>query len=149
MKHGWILIAAAFVLSAAVPGEEPPAHKSTGRMYAQEQEVLKAVMTLNTAQAQYYSQSGHWAATLAELGEPAHLIPRELAAGELHGYKFTLTRTLTGYAISAVPTVFGTTGTRTFYSDQSLIVHEHYGPDPATAASPKVGAVWYKRNATR
>jgi len=118
------------------------------RMYAAETAALKAIQTLNTAQVQYYSQFGRYARSLTELGPPAHgdanasaanLIPADLAAGEKHGYKFTLTATPQSYSIQAVPTVFGATGSRTFYTDQSLIIRENYGPQPATASSKEVG----------
>ena len=42
-----------------------------------------------------------------------------------------------GYVVAAVPAVFNTDGSRTFYSDQSMVVHEHYGPEPATAQDPE------------
>src|ERR1035438_6493725 len=107
------------------------------RMYAQETAALKALQTLNTAQVQYNSQFGRYARSLAELGPPAsgvdnasaaNLIPADLAAGEGHGY-----------SIQGAPTVFGSTGSRTFYTDQSLILRENYGPQPATASSKEVG----------
>ena len=126
------------------------------RMYAQETAALKALQTLNTAQVQYNSQFGRYARSLAELGPPAsgvdnasaaNLIPADLAAGERHGHKFTLTGTPQGYSIQGAPTVFGSTGSRTFYTDQSLILRENYGPQPATASSKEVGK--WRRGARR
>jgi len=119
------------------------------RMYAQETAALKAIQTLNTAQVQYNSQFGRFAQSLTELGPPAsgtdnasaaNLITADLAAGEKQGYRFTLAGTPAGYAITAVPVSFGSTGSRTFYSDQTLTVHENYGQEPATANSPEVGS---------
>jgi len=110
---------------------------------------LRAIQTLNTAQVQYNSQFGRFAQSLTELGPPASgtanasaadLISGDLAAGEKQGYRFTLTGTPTGYTITAVPTAFGSTGSRTFYSDQSLMIRENYGQEPATARSPEVGS---------
>ena len=118
------------------------------RMYAQETAALKAINTLNTAQVQYQSQFGRFAQSLTELGPPAsgadnasaaNLISGDMAGGEKQGYKFNLTGTPTGYTITAVPSVFGSTGSRTFFSDQSLVVRENYGQDPATANSREVG----------
>jgi hypothetical protein len=40
------------------------------------------------------------------------------------------------YSISAAPTVFGTTGSRT--SDQTGVIPEHKGPEWATAQDPEV-----------
>jgi len=119
------------------------------RMYAQETAAIKAVQTLNTAQVEYQSQFGRFAQSLAELGPPASgnanasgadLIASDLASGVKQGYKFTLTGTPGGYAISAVPVAFNSTGSRTFYSDQTLSIRENYGQEPATANSKEVGS---------
>ena len=45
-----------------------------------------------------------------------------------------------GYQIVAVPITFGTTGSRTFYSDQTMAIRENDGPEPATVNSKEVGA---------
>lgn len=118
------------------------------RMFAQEMGAMKTITTIHTAQAQYFSQFGKFAETLQALGPPASgtagpaaadLIPAGLAqTGEGSGYKYTLTLTPTGYTVTAVPDAFGTTGSRTFYSDQTLTIHNHYGQEPATASDPEV-----------
>jgi prepilin-type N-terminal cleavage/methylation domain-containing protein len=127
------------------------------RMYAQETAALKAIQTLNTAQVQYQSQFSRFAQNLTELGPPAsgtdnassaNLISSDMAAGAKQGYNFTLTGTPTGYTITAVPQVFGSTGSRTFFSDQSLVVRENYGQEPATANSKEVGSVAAKAGDT-
>ncbi len=111
------------------------------RAYAPETSALKDLQTLNTAQVQYNSQSVQYARSLIELGPSASkLVPADLAAGEKQGYRFTLTPTSNGYSIQAVPTVFGSTGSRTFYTDQSLIIRENYGPEPTTSDSQEVGS---------
>jgi len=116
--------------------------------YAPETAALKAIQTLNTAQVQYKSQFGRFATSLTELGPPtsgtanasaADLISSDLASGEKQGYHFTLTGTPGEYSISAMPKVFGSPGSRTFYSDQTLVIRENYGPVPATANSREVG----------
>jgi type IV pilus assembly protein PilA len=85
---------------------------------------------------------------LAELGpapngaeDPAAagLIPAKLASGEKDGYLFTVTSTAGGYFVNAIPKSFGSTGRRTFYLDQNGVVHENWGRDPATGASPEQG----------
>ncbi|MEI9815201.1 MAG: hypothetical protein WDO18_22255 [Acidobacteriota bacterium] len=38
-----------------------------------------------------------------------------------------------------VPVQFGSDGSRTFYSDQTLEVHENHSAEPATAQSPTLG----------
>jgi type IV pilus assembly protein PilA len=118
------------------------------RMFAEEMGGQKAITTIHTAQAQYFSQFGKFAGTLAELGPPASgspgpaaadLISRDLAiTGENSGYKFVMALTPTGYTVNANPVAFGSTGSRTFYSDQSLTIHQHYGPEQATASDPEI-----------
>jgi type IV pilus assembly protein PilA len=131
-----------FYLSA--PLGERTAYKS--RRYAQETAALKALQSLNTAQVQYNSQFGRYARSLSALGPSAsNLISADLATGESRGYKFTMTGTPRGYRIQAVPVAFGSTGSRTFYADQSLILRENYGLQPATANSEEVGSTAAKQ----
>jgi type IV pilus assembly protein PilA len=117
------------------------------RMFAQETAAIQAVKTIHTGQVQYYSQYGKYAASLTELGPPASgspsaasadIIGNDLANGEKQGYKFTLAATPGGYTVTAVPTAFGTSGSRTFFSDQSMVIHENDGPEPATAQSKEM-----------
>jgi hypothetical protein len=87
---------------------------------------------------QYKSQFRRYARSLIELGpSAADRISADFAAGERPGCKFTLKSMPTGYTITAGPSEF--CGSRTFYSDQSLIIHENVGPQPATASSKEVG----------
>ncbi len=118
------------------------------RRYAQEMAALKAISTIHTAETQYYSQYGQYATTLVQLGPPASgaagpagadLVDRDLAGGEKGGYKFVLTQTATGYAVNVNPVQFGTSGSRTFFSDQSMSIHQHTGQEPATASDPLLG----------
>jgi type IV pilus assembly protein PilA len=111
---------------------------ANARMQALETGAQKAIITIHTAQAQYQSQYGRYASTLAELGPPTGLISRSLASGVKGGYKFRLQQTEQGYAINADPVTFKTTGRLTFYSDQSLIIHQNPTAEPATADSPEV-----------
>ena len=115
--------------------------------YAHETAAIKAIQTIHTMQVQYNSQYGHYAASLTELGPPASgaatassadLIDSGLAAGEKSGYKFTMTGNQGGYQISATPVAYGNTGSRTFYSDQSMAIRENDGPEPATASSKEM-----------
>ena len=100
------------------------------------------------AQTSNYSQFGRNAESLLQLGpasgggQPgpaaADLISPDLATGQKSGYIFTVTPTKEGYAITAVPQVFGQSGRRTFYSDQTLVVRENWGAEPATAQSNEI-----------
>ncbi|HLH02348.1 MAG TPA: prepilin-type N-terminal cleavage/methylation domain-containing protein [Bryobacteraceae bacterium] len=131
------------ILSIAVP------QMGKMRMNAQEMAAVEEISTINKAETQYYSQFNQYATSLGQLGPPpsggtsegpqaAGLIPGSLASGSSGGYNFTLTATSQGYAISAVPKQFGSTGRRTFYSDQSGVTRQNWGQDPATATSPEL-----------
>jgi prepilin-type N-terminal cleavage/methylation domain-containing protein len=129
------------ILAIAIP------RLSVAQMSAREMAVAREVQTINTAQAQYYSQFGRYANTLAELGPPtsggpgpqaADLIPASLSSGDKDGYTFSLTATPSGYTVNANPKVFNTSGRRTFYADQSMSIHQNWTAEPANATSPEL-----------
>jgi len=129
------------ILTIAVP------KLSTAQMNAREMAVVREIQTVNTAQAQYMSQFGKFAASMAELGPPASggpgtgaadLIPGSLAAGEKDGYTFTLAATPSGYTLNVNPKVYNSSGRRTFYSDQNMIIHQNWSAEPANASSPEM-----------
>ncbi len=121
------------------------------QMNARETGAIQAMKTIYAAEIQYQSTFNKFATSLTQLGPPsgtggtegpeaAGLLQASLAGGENSGYVFTLTSTAGGYTVSAVPKVFGTTGRRTFYLDQSGTIRNNWGQEPATATSPEVGA---------
>jgi type IV pilus assembly protein PilA len=147
-RHGFSLIELLIVIAIiliiitiAVP------NLTRARMHAMETAAIAAVKTIHTAQVQYYSTYGRYATSLAELGPPASgnanasaadVIGNDLANGTKQGYKFTLTGTPGGYIINANPENFGNTGSKTYYSDQSMVVRVNEGPEPATATSKEM-----------
>jgi type IV pilus assembly protein PilA len=129
------------ILAVAVP------KLGSAKMNANEMVVIREVQTIHQAETQYMSQFGKFAATLAELGPPtsggpgpqaADLIPSSLAAGEKDGYVFTLTATPQGYTVNANPKVYNSTGRRTFFSDQSMTIHQNWTAEAANASSPEL-----------
>ncbi|PYT18018.1 MAG: pilin, type IV [Acidobacteria bacterium] len=116
-------------------------------MHAHEMAAIRQIGTVHQAETQYYSTFGKYAQTLTELGPPASgaagpaaadLIPKSLAEGKNSGYIFAVQGTPTGYAVTAVPEVFGSSGNRTFYSDQTLVIRQNGTAEPATATSPEI-----------
>jgi len=116
-------------------------------MAAHEMAAIRQVGTIHQAETQYYSQFGRYAATLAELGPPASgaaspaaadLIPKVLADGKNSGYMFTVVASSTGYSVTAVPEAFGSSGRRTFFSDQTLVIRNNWSQEPANNNSPEI-----------
>jgi prepilin-type N-terminal cleavage/methylation domain-containing protein len=115
--------------------------------HAREVAALQAIKTIHTSQVQFYSEYGRYATSLTELGPPASghasasaadLIGNDLASGEKQGYKFTVNGNAGGYIINANPVVYGTSGDKSFFSDQTMTIHENDGPEPATAQSKEM-----------
>jgi prepilin-type N-terminal cleavage/methylation domain-containing protein len=115
-------------------------------MAAHEMAAIRQITTIHQAETQYYSQFSKYAA-LTELGPPASgtagpaaadLIPKILADGKNSGYVFAVQNTATGYAVTAVPETFNSTGRRTFYSDQTLQIRNNWTQEPANANSPEI-----------
>jgi type IV pilus assembly protein PilA len=123
-----------------------PKYNSVQR-FTRETAAIKAIQTIHQMQVQYQSQYGRFATSLAELGPPpsgaatpaaADLIGRDLSEGEKQGYKFVVTGVQGGYTINANPVSFGSSGSRTFYSDQTMVIRENYGAEPATVNSKEL-----------
>jgi prepilin-type N-terminal cleavage/methylation domain-containing protein len=129
------------ILAIAVP------KMNTQMQGAREMAVIREIGSIHQAETQYYSQFGKYAGNLSQLGPPvsgadgveaANIIPKVLADGKKNGFIYTLTATPSGYAVTAVPESFGNSGRRTFYSDQTLVIRNNWGQEPATPASPEI-----------
>jgi prepilin-type N-terminal cleavage/methylation domain-containing protein len=116
-------------------------------MAAHEMAAIRQIGTIHQMETQYMSQFGTYATVLTQLGPPASgapgqqaadLIPKSLSDGKASGYLFTLTARPTGYAVQAVPEAFNSTGRRTFYSDETLVIRANNTQEPATATSPEI-----------
>jgi type IV pilus assembly protein PilA len=114
---------------------------------AQEGAAVARLKTIQTAEVQYSSMYGSYAKNLAQLGPPASgapgaqaadLIPADLASGAKDGYRFTLDSDGKNFSVQARPVEYGKTGTRSFYSDASLVIHQNRDDAPATADSPSL-----------
>ncbi|MGE5645314.1 MAG: type IV pilin protein [Acidobacteriota bacterium] len=117
------------------------------RMHTMEMAAIEQIKTIQAGQSMYYSQFGKFATKLEELGPPASgqagpaaadLIPGDLAKGLKTGYRFSMQGGPGGYTINANPETFNSTGRRTFFSDQTHVIRENWGAEPATANSPEI-----------
>ena len=118
------------------------------QMYMRETAAIKAIQTIHQMEVQYQSQYGRYASSLTELGPPASgnptpatadLIGNDLSLGLKQGYKFTVTGVPGGYQVNANPEVYGSSGSKSFYSDQTMVIRENNGPEPATVNSKEYG----------
>lgn len=116
-------------------------------MLAREQAAIRQINSVHQAETQYYSQYGRYAQNLTELGPPASgapgpaaadIIPKTLSEGKNSGYIFNVAGSPTGYSVTAVPEAFGNSGSRCFYSDQSLVIRQSFTAEPANANSPEL-----------
>jgi hypothetical protein len=99
---------------------------------------LRTMQTITIGQVEYASQFGKYAGSLVELGpRGANLIPASLASGQQGGYIFSVGATQSGFLLHAAPVMFGVTGKRTFYADQTMIIHQNWGAEPASSDSPE------------
>jgi hypothetical protein len=140
MKITIILCTAVIWTVGCVSGEKRSRDNEMGALFT--------VTSINTVQKMYFSQYGKFAETLTALGSPANgskvgptaanLLDPELASsGMKHGYKFTLRPTADGYAINANPITPGP-GKWSLFSDQTMTIHEHKGPEPASETDPVI-----------
>jgi competence protein ComGC len=92
--------------------------------------------SISTAEVSYNLDHGQFAPSLDELR--SFSLPADLVSGEKNGYRFKLKGSKSSFSIEAAPTTFGSTGYRTFYTDETMVIREHEGPEPATADSPDI-----------
>ena len=128
------------ILAIAVP------KLGSAKMNANEMAVVREIQTITSMQTQYMSQFGRFATSLTELGPPASggpgpqaadLIPSSLSSGDKDGYIFTLAATPQGFTLNANPKVYNSTGRRTFFTDQSMVIRQNWSAEPANASSPE------------
>ena len=129
------------ILAIAVP------KMNNQMMAAHEMAAIRQIGTIHQAETQYYSQFGQYATALTQLGPPASgaagpqaadIIPKGLSDGKASGYVFTVTGSPTGYSVTAIPEAFGSSGRRTFFSDQTLVIRNNWTQEPANVNSPEI-----------
>jgi type IV pilus assembly protein PilA len=101
------------------------------RMAANESTAVSSIHAINTSEIAYSSANPTigYSAALADLGPTgAGYLDAVLSAGTKSGYAFTYLQDTTstpsvGYTVNGDPVTRGTTGQRSFYSDQLNVTH--------------------------
>ena len=107
---------------------------------ANEGAAISAVRSVVTAQVTYSAKggSGSFAADLTEL-QAANLIDSVLGSGTLDAYSLSVSGSGTGFTVNARPLVYGTSGTRSFYSDESAVIRYTTADAAATSSDSGLG----------
>jgi hypothetical protein len=109
-------------------------------MGARESGAIREIFLIHRTQAQYHSQFGRYARSLAELGpDAAALLPSKLASGKKGGYFYVLETTTSGYALHVSPERYNVDGRRDYYSDETGVIRERWSAEPATALDRPIG----------
>ena len=110
------------------------------KMAAHESSAISAVRTLVTAQITFAvkSGSGDFAADLVTL-QGANLIDSVLGSGTAEAYSFSLSGSGVQYTIDARPLVYGSSGIRSFFTDESGAIRYTTADAAATASDPGLG----------
>ena len=110
------------------------------KMAAHESSAISAVRTLVTAQITFAvkSGSGDFAADLVTL-QGANLIDSVLGSGTAEAYSFSLSGSGVQYTIEARPVVYGASGIRSCFTDESGAIRYTTADAAATASDPGLG----------
>jgi len=101
-------------------------------------QAVRNILLLHRAQDRFLANFGRYG-TLRDLGpDGARFIEHELASGASEGYKITMTLNKQGYVIQARPMRWGESGRRSFYSDQSRVIHQVWTNEAANATSEEL-----------
>ncbi|MCH8320549.1 MAG: type II secretion system protein [Acidobacteria bacterium] len=110
------------------------------KMAAHESSAISAVRTLVTAQITFAARSGsgNFAADLTEL-EAANLIDSVMGSGTAEAYSFSVSGSGVQYTIDARPLVYGSSGIRSFFTDESGAIRYTTADAAATVSDPGLG----------
>jgi len=104
---------------------------------ANETAAMARLRSIGVAEAQYMADSGGEYGTLDQLIQKRYA--GDPSRGKLTGYKFEVQVKAGGFQVTAVPEKYGVTGNRSFYMDESNVMH---GADKkgtlATQSDPEV-----------
>ena len=135
-----VLVAFVAVILAACTSQEQQQHRPEQSVLvtaANEAAALTRLRAIAGAEAQYQVESGGEYGTLDQLIEKRYV--NDPTHGKLTGYRFEVQVKPGGFQATAVPEQVGISGKRSFYVDETNVVHaaDKKGA-PATASDPEV-----------
>jgi hypothetical protein len=102
-----------------------------------EANAISSVKKIVNAQLDYSEGSGEgYAMTLVDL---RGLIDSALESAVKDGYVFSMGSFGSGFTVNATPMIYGSTGTRSFFSDESGVIRYTREERPATSEDPSLG----------
>ncbi len=123
--------------AACSTGPQKPAEQSVLVTAANETAAIARLRAVAAAEAQYQVASGGEYGTLDQLIQKRYV--NDPSSGKLTGYKFDVQVRSGRFEATAVPEKFGITGTRSFYVDETNVIHAaNKNGSPATASDPEV-----------
>ena len=113
---------------------------SKSKMAAHESSAISGMRTLVTAQITYATRSGSgdFAPDLATL-QGANLIDSVMGSGTAEAYSYSIFGSGVQYTIDARPLVYGSSGIRSFFTDESGAIRYTTADAAATASDPGLG----------
>ena len=112
------------------------------RISANQSSAVASVRTLTLCLVEYEEQNKQYPASLSSLSCSLNM-PPGLLTGQRNGYRFTYqgedsdgNGTLDVYGIHADPLVEDRTGIHHYFADQTGVIRQSPGPEPASAESP-------------
>jgi hypothetical protein len=131
-----VLIGFVAVILAACTSQQQPPEQSVMVTAANETAAMTRLRAIAGAEAQYQVESGGEYGTLDQLIQKRYV--NDPKNGKLTGYRFEVQVKPGGFQVTAVPEKFGITGKRSFYVDETNVVHaaDKKGA-PATASDPE------------
>jgi type IV pilus assembly protein PilA len=110
------------------------------KMAAHESSAISGMRTLVTAQITFAAKSGsgNFAADLTEL-EAANLIDSVMGSGTAEAYSFAVSGSGIQYTIDARPLIYGSSGIRSFFTDESGAIRYTTADAAATVSDPGLG----------
>jgi len=107
---------------------------------ARESTAITTVRGLVTSQMNYSLTKGfgNFAPDLATL-QASGYIDNELGSGTRDGYLYSLSGSSITFTVQARPMTYGSTGNRSFFSDESAVIRYNTADAPADTSSPPLG----------